>query len=65
MKTPNASWHEGHPMPARASLDQRVVWHLAHAKACGCRGIPDTVLREVERRGRKPPRPRKRRPVAP
>jgi hypothetical protein len=51
----NAEWHKSHRMPARASLDQRVSWHLAHVKACGCRAIPATVLRELARRGLKPP----------
>jgi hypothetical protein len=26
-------------MPKKASLDQRIAWHVAHAKACGCREI--------------------------
>ncbi|MGH7696674.1 MAG: hypothetical protein ACRENH_16925 [Gemmatimonadaceae bacterium] len=38
-------------MPQRATLDQRVKWHVAHAKACGCRAIPKTVLLELKRRG--------------
>jgi len=50
-------WHAIHPMPAKATLDERVRWHVAHAKACGCRAIPATVVRELERRGRRvPPR---------
>jgi hypothetical protein len=51
----NAPWHRTHRMPPRASLDERVAWHLAHAWACGCRDIPDTVRRELARRGVKPP----------
>jgi hypothetical protein len=51
----NATWHKQHPMPARATLDQRVRWHIAHAKACGCREIPATVLKELRRRGAAPP----------
>jgi hypothetical protein len=47
----NAAWHDAHPMPKRATLDQRVVWHVAHAKACGCRAIPATVAAELKRRG--------------
>jgi hypothetical protein len=47
----SARWHEQHPMPKRASLSQRVRWHVAHAKACGCRDIPRTVLTELRRRG--------------
>jgi hypothetical protein len=47
----NARWHVAHPMPKAATLDERVVWHLAHAKACGCREIPATVAAELKRRG--------------
>jgi hypothetical protein len=52
----SARWHEQHPMPKRASLSQRVRWHVAHAKACGCRDIPRTVLTELRRRGEEPPK---------
>ena len=46
----NAGWHKSHPMPPRATMDQRVDWHLGHSKACGCRAIPATVLEELKRR---------------
>jgi len=46
----NAAWHEAHPMPKNAPLDQRVTWHLAHADACGCRGMPASVLAELRLR---------------
>lgn len=47
----NAAWHRANRMPARAALEQRVEWHLAHAKACGCRNLPASIVRELERRG--------------
>jgi hypothetical protein len=47
----NATWHKKHPMPKKPTLDERVQWHLAHAKACGCREIPKTVIAELRRRG--------------
>ena len=37
-------------MPKKPTLDQRVDWHLAHSKACGCRGIPESVTAELRRR---------------
>ena len=43
----NATWHAKHPMPMNSTLDQRVRWHLGHAKACGCREMPKTVLAEL------------------
>jgi hypothetical protein len=47
----NATWHKANRMPANASLDQRIAWHLAHAKACACRGLPASIIKELERRG--------------
>lgn len=47
----NAEWHGRHPMPKNATMDERVKWHVAHARECGCREIPKTVIAELERRG--------------
>jgi hypothetical protein len=47
----NARWHMAHPMPKPATLDERVRWHLAHAKSCGCREMPGTIVAELIRRG--------------
>ncbi len=54
----NADWHRANRMPPRATLDQRVAWHLAHRAACGCRTeLPATILAELKRRGVVPPKP--------
>ena len=45
----NTEWHAAHPMPARACLSDRVKWHVAHAEQCGCRPIPKSVQRELQR----------------
>jgi len=45
--TMNKAWHRAHPVPARATLAQRTAWHVAHAKACGCRPIPATIQRRL------------------
>ena len=50
-----AAWHMSHRMPDRASLDRGVKWHLLHAKVCGCRAVPRTVVKELQRRGMKVP----------
>ena len=54
----NAKWHQKHVMPMGSTLSQRVHWHVAHAKACGCREIPPTVLRELRRLGQDVPKRR-------
>ena len=50
----NATWHKAHPMPARATPQQRLRWHVAHAKACGCRKLTVLMLRELRRRAKSP-----------
>lgn len=47
----NKAWHDANPMPPNATLDQRVAWHVAHAAACGCRDMPESVKAELLRRG--------------
>ena len=47
----NVAWHERHPIAKNATMAQRVRWHLAHAKACGCRAIPRSVVTELRNRG--------------
>ena len=52
----NAAWHKANRMPAGATLDRRVAWHLAHRKACACRtDLPATIVAELKRRGVTPP----------
>ena len=49
----NAEWHAGHRMPPKATLDERVAWHLEHQRHCGCRkDLPASIQRELERRRR-------------
>ena len=45
----NAAWHAAHRMPAKATPAQRLKWHMAHAKHCGCRPFPLSMRRKLER----------------
>jgi hypothetical protein len=45
----NKEWHRLHRMPPRATREQRIKWHVAHAQACGCREIPGSVKADVEK----------------
>lgn len=38
--TLNAEWHRRNVMPKNATTEQRIAWHVEHAKYCGCRPIP-------------------------
>jgi hypothetical protein len=51
----NAAWHKKNPMAMGTNIAQRTDWHVAHAKACGCREMPPKVLKELARRGQMPP----------
>ena len=46
----NKQWHAEHRLGKGAGLDDRIQWHLEHDKVCGCRPIPDAILKEIERR---------------
>ncbi|MGE5141435.1 MAG: putative immunity protein [Rudaea sp.] len=39
-------------MPKNPTFDQRVKWHLAHARHCACRPMPGPILEEVKKRHR-------------
>jgi hypothetical protein len=53
MKPPqlNKAWHEKHKMPAKATLQQRIRWHLQHRKQCGCRSIPAKLAEALQAKG--------------
>ncbi len=51
----NRAWHHEHRMPANATMEQRLEWHLDHVKCCGCRPIPAKIAEEMEKRGMSPP----------
>jgi hypothetical protein len=44
----NKEWHRLNRMPPKATRAQRVEWHAAHASACGCRAIPESIRKDVE-----------------
>ncbi|HEY3592337.1 MAG TPA: DNA-3-methyladenine glycosylase I [Polyangiaceae bacterium] len=46
----NAAWHAEHPLPRSADDSERLRWHRAHQKACGCRPIPARLLATAKSR---------------
>ncbi len=44
----NAEWHARHKMPKNPTTDQRMKWHLEHARHCGCRPISGALLEEFK-----------------
>jgi hypothetical protein len=53
----NKNWHLQHPMPPKATFEQRVQWHLAHVKHCACRPITGKLLQQMKALGIQVPRP--------
>ncbi|MEK6700219.1 MAG: hypothetical protein AABZ10_14405 [Nitrospirota bacterium] len=46
----NREWHRAHKIPEKATLEERIKWHVAHAKKCGCRPIPFKIQGEMKKR---------------
>lgn len=47
----NKEWHQENPMPRNPDFEQRIKWHIAHAKNCSCRPIPDKLAAEMKKKG--------------
>ena len=47
----NKEWHLAHKMPKNATTEERIQWHLAHHKACGCHpAFPVKLVEEMKKR---------------
>jgi len=49
----NKVWHLANKMPKNPNLDERIIWHLGHAKHCSCRPLAGKIVEEVKKRGLK------------
>ncbi len=49
-KNMNKEWHKKHHTPKNATVEQRIKWHLAHSKECGCRPIPSKLLNLMKKK---------------
>jgi hypothetical protein len=49
----NAAWHKKNKMPKNPTLEERVEWHLDHARNCQCRPLGGKILEEINKRGLK------------
>ena len=48
----NKEWHLAHRMPAQATDEQRIQWHVEHLKHCRCRpDIPDSLKTLMKKKG--------------
>ena len=46
----NKEWHLTHRMPKNPTPEQRIAWHIEHAKHCNCRDIPGNIKTEMKKR---------------
>jgi hypothetical protein len=46
----NKIWHQDNRMPVNSTLEQRIQWHIKHAKNCKCRPMPDNISKEIKKR---------------
>lgn len=50
VSSPNTEWHLKHQLPKNPSLDQRVKWHMEHARNCSCPSHDEDILEELQKR---------------
>ena len=46
----NAKWHKANPMPKKSTDNQKIQWHVDHARECACRPIPKSILAKMKER---------------
>lgn len=39
----NKEWHQANPMPKNPTIEERLHWHIEHAKYCQCRAMPEKL----------------------
>jgi len=44
----NRKWHLKNKMPKNPSLAEKIKWHIAHAKECACRPVPESIRKVIE-----------------
>jgi Imm-5 like putative immunity protein len=48
--SPNTEWHSKHKLPDNPTLDERITWHMEHARRCPCPDHDDDILPELRKR---------------
>ena len=46
----NAEWHLRNKIPKNPTLDQRVKWHIEHARNCSCPPLDGEISEELKKR---------------
>jgi len=45
----NKEWHLKNKMPKNPTAEERLKWHLAHAKNCSCRKLTKETLDKLKK----------------
>jgi len=45
----NAAWHRENVLGRRATLEERIAWHLEHRRVCACRPPPASLAVYLDR----------------
>jgi hypothetical protein len=45
----NKEWHAKHKMPENPTIGEKIKWHREHAKNCGCRPTPKSLLIKIKK----------------
>lgn len=48
--SPHTEWHLKHQLPKNPTLDQRVKWHMDHARRCPCPSKDEDIMEELKKR---------------
>jgi len=43
----NKEWHLANRMPEKPTLEEKINWHILHARNCSCRPIPDSIKKDI------------------
>jgi hypothetical protein len=46
----NAKWHLENKMPKNPTTDDRIKWHIEHAKNCLCRPVAPKLQKIIDNR---------------
>jgi len=44
----NREWHLANRMPKNPTQEERLNWHINHAKNCTCREMPQKLIDEIK-----------------
>jgi hypothetical protein len=48
-RSPNTEWHAKHRLPTNPTLDQRMQWHMEHARRCPCPSQDQDLLEDLKK----------------